>query len=380
MKLRARAWSISLLLVLGSLAAGQDASPRQERWSGFLDELYVATSAAPPGGSVFRARGFPPWFVRRLARTGASPLERPRMRVFRQALYVVDPGAGTVTRILRSSGERRVFDLGPESEPQDVLVVPPFAYVTRRHATELLRIDLATGETQPVVDLGPLACPDESVALGTLERDCGRLFVQVALTGGSPCAAPFFDRGVLGVIDLANLVLVDADDREPGVQGVRLSGAPPAHRMQILQRTLFVSTTDGFLDGRGGIEMVDLDRLRSVGYALSEEVIADLGGFVMTSAAGGYFVFHTDLTASTHLKPFTIAGGPAPGPEEIVFFDVIDNLAYDPELQRLYLPSGFDTFSGVFVLDTRTNEPVGDGRIPLSEAPQDVVVAPRFRR
>ena len=88
--------------------------------------------------------------------------------------------------------------------------------------------------------------------------------------------------------------------------------------MQVLpsSRTLFVSTTDSALDARGGIEMVDLETLRSVGYALTEaDGGSDMGGFVMTSEKEGYYVFHTDLLASTHLRHFTIGSGPDPGQE-----------------------------------------------------------------
>jgi len=149
--------------------------------------------------------------------------------------------------------------------------------------------------------------------------------------------------------------------------------------MQIIQetRTLFVSTTDGLLDQRGGIEMVNLDSLSSVGYALSELQIADLGGFVMTSPYGGFFVFHTDLATSTHLKRFTIFGGPDPGPEMIVLLgDQIEVLAYDPKAKRVFLPSGFsDAVAGIYVFDAVTKQPIGPGPIDTGMKPHDVLVA-----
>jgi hypothetical protein len=148
--------------------------------------------------------------------------------------------------------------------------------------------------------------------------------------------------------------------------------------MQILGRTLFVSTTDSFLDECGGIEMVDLDLLASTGFALSEaQVSADMGGFVMTAPDEGYFVFHTDIVASTHLKHFTIPNGPDPGFEIVVLLgDTVEVIAHDPVLGRVFLPSGFAWGEpGLYVVSTQTNELIGppvDTLLP----PHDVLVAP----
>ena len=59
-----------------------------------------------------------------------------------------------------------------------------------------------------------------------------------------------------------------------------------------------------------------------------------------------------------------------------MFFDVVDQLAYDPHRHRVYLPGGFESQT-VHVFDTRTNEPVGSGSIPMPDFAQDVAVPPR---
>lgn len=337
--------------------------------------LYAATTDDEIVGSAVEVLGGPPWQV-----TPVAPTQGGRMlRQFGKFLYVVNTTAGTILRVKRDGTFAQVINLGSTSEPQDVLVVKDsLAYVTRKNHTHLRRIDLLTGAQSDVVDLGVLAAGGETLSLRTLQRDGNRLLVQVQLNAlGS--FAPQISRGVLGVVDLTTETLIDVDPAQSGVQGVALAGAPPQHKMQIVERMLFVSTTDGRLDNRGGIEMVDLDTLASVGYALTEEhVSADLGGFVMTSACGGFFVFHTDIVASTHLKPFTISGGAPPGPEILVLLgDTVDVIGYDAYAKRIFLPSGFAGFgatSGIYVFDSLTHQQIGTGPIDTGYKPHDLVI------
>jgi len=174
--------------------------------------------------------------------------------------------------------------------------------------------------------------------------------------------------------------LVDADPARPGTQAVELAGAPPHLKMRIRGRRLFVSTTLHRLDNRGGIEMVDLDRLVAIGFALTEEQAsgADLGGFVLTGDDAGYFVLHTDIVASTHLHRFTVSGGPVQGPELITLLgDAVDSLAYDARARRLFRPTGdarFGPAPGVFVLDTRTDRVVPGTPFDTGLRAHDVVV------
>jgi hypothetical protein len=161
------------------------------------------------------------------------------------------------------------------------------------------------------------------------------------------------------------------------VQGVALSGAPPRFKMQLMPaaRRLFVSTTDSSHDAHDGIEIVDLDALASVGFAITEgSGHSDMGGFLMLDDDAGYYVFHTDLLASTHLQPFTISGGADPDPSPIVLLnDTVDMLAHDPLRRLLYLPAGFSGEHGLYALSTVTHEPVGP---PLFTGlpPHDVLV------
>lgn len=294
-------------------------------------------------------------------------------------LFLVHPRGRTVTRLRRDGTLRDVYDLGPGSRPQDVFVSGGAALVTTEQGSALARIDLATGAVGTSVDLSVYAGAGETATGRTMLADGGRLLIQVRLASDPFARAPL-DRGVLAVLDLASEELVDLDPGVPGVQGIALQGAPPRLPMQVVPGTRLccVSTTDGRLDDRGGLELVDLDLLESVGFALREdEVGADLGGFVFTSPGAGFFVFHTDIVASTHLKRFTLAGGPAPGLELVTLLgDDVDALVLDAEARLLYLPTGFAAFGaepGLFVLDADSGAELGFLDTP--ERAHDAVVS-----
>lgn len=345
-----------------------------------IERLYALTTDDGVSGAVVLVKGGPPWAVEPIAPTDGGRL----LRRFGRSLFVVHSEAGTIRRVHLAGLGVQDYDLGPGSEPQDIHVRTPalqlqqLAYVTRRHDPRLLELDLVTGHATNVLDLSPVGGGAE-IALGTMERDGGRLFVQVRVEPGKS-AVPSEATGVLAVVDLATKTLVDVQPSVPGIQGIALQGAPPRFKMQIVAgtRTLFVSTTDSALDARGGVEMVDLDQLASTGFAITETVGgSDMGGFVMTSAGEGYYVFHTDLLASTHLKHFTIAGGPDPGQEIVVLLgDTVDMLAHDPARGRVFLPSGFSwNTPGLYVVSTATHQLIGPPAGTI-ERPHDVLVGP----
>lgn len=344
-----------------------------------LERLWALTTDDGASGAVVTVRGGPPWSADVLAPTDGGRL----LRRFGRNLYAVNSAAGTIRRVPLGGGPVQDYDIGAGSEPQDIHVrVPamqlaPVAYVTRRHDPFLLELNLATGAGHKLVDLSPVGGGAE-IALGTMERDGARLFVQVRVESGSS-AAPGDTSGVLAVVDLTQKQLIDVDPLAPGIQGIALQGAPPRFKMQILPgtRTLFVSTTDSALDARGGIERVDLDLLASTGFAITEEVGgSDMGGFVMTAPDDGYYVFHTDLLASTHLKHFT-AAGPDPGFEIVVLLnDTVDHLAHDPVRGRIFLPSGHAWGEvGLYVVSTQTNQLLGPP-VDTILRPHDVLVGP----
>ena len=338
--------------------------------------LFAATTNDATSGALVELLAHTrPGFELLAPTTGARHLRR-----FGKNIYAVDTNAGTILRVPHTGGPSQLYDLGMGSKPMDIAVPPAAlgtagtAWVSRRDQPFLLRLDLASGVGSDAIDLTPLGA-GAAIALGTMQRQGTRLFVQVRVSGAND-EVPGLDTGVLAVVDLTTETLIDVDPGTPGIQGVTLQGAPPRFKMQIVDDTLYVSTTDSFNDIRGGIERVDLNTLTSVGYAVSEASgDSDMGGFVMLDDERGYYLFHTDLLASTHLKPFTVTGGPGPGFELIVLLgDTVDSLAYDPQRRRLYLPSGFSTNgAGLYVLDTDSNLPIG-GPIATGLRPHDALI------
>lgn len=361
----------SVLLTIGAFAqglAGRHPLPRSAR-------VFVATtdSFGTAVGEAVEVRGGPPWDAQVIGATSGGRF----LRHFGQTLYVVNEQDGSITRLREDGTVLPALNLGPLSFPQDIYVTPANgAYVTRRDSSELLRFDLMTGTSVVAADLGPFAAPDETLEVRTMHADGDHLFVQLGFVGLFGAS-----HGALAVLDMGTGQFVDVDPSQPGIQAIDLAGAPPHLKMQIRRRRLFVSTTLYRMDKRGGIEMVDLDQLASIGFALTEEQVfgVDLGGFALTGDDAGYFVFHTDIVPSTHLHHFTISGGLTPGPDLITLLgDAVDSLAYDGRRHRLYLPtgdSGFGTDSGVFVLDTLTLQVLASTPFDTGMRAHDIVLS-----
>jgi hypothetical protein len=104
--------------------------------------------------------------------------------------------------------------------------------------------------------------------------------------------------------------------------------------------------------------------------------VAALGGFAMVDDERGYFLFHTDIIASNHLKPFTISGGSEPGLE--IVFDggtYLDALLIDPLTSLLYMPASGPP-GGLYIVDTKTDEQADGSPIALPGVAMDMVIGP----
>ena len=244
------------------------------------------------------------------------------------------------------------FTLGAGSLPRDVAVVSgDVAYVSRRDARHLLRLDLATGATADAVDLAPLGAGDGNPAQDTMLVHGGRLFLQLA---GEPGFPP--QPHSIAVIDLASETLVDADPVAAGVQGIALVGTGPRFKMQVVAGTnrLLVSATGAFHDD-GGLELVDLDALASQGLIVREQVDAgaDMGGFTMIDGERGWLVFSTDLLLSSHLHAFTLDDGMDPFEADVSLDYFATALVHDAASDTLFWPEP----GGVQAFDATTGAP-----------------------
>jgi hypothetical protein len=159
----------------------------------------------------------------------------------------------------------------PDDDVQDFTVADGQIWVTRRSSSRLARVDLATGVVRESVDFSAYADADGDPDLGTLLAHDGRLYVQIRRHNANEPwgqAAPAY----IGVVDIATETVVDADAATPGIQAIALEGQAPKHRMQVVpQRDKLAVSASGTLFDRGGIELIDLSTLQSLGLAVREE-------------------------------------------------------------------------------------------------------------
>ncbi len=254
------------------------------------------------------------------------------------------------------------------------------AYATCANATSLVRFDPSTGVAAPAVDLSVFADDDGVPDLGWMARYGGRLLVQVRRFNPNHPGA-FQAPAMIAVVDLATETLVDCDPQRAGVQAIELAGTPPKFKMQIIPTTrrLLVSATGGFFD-HGGIEMIDLVALRSLGLVIREEddqTGADLGAFIMVTPERGYLVYSTDLLLSSHLKGFGLTTGVDPGLELHVALNYfVPALAFDPLSNHLFVPEGGWNGSGVHVFNATSGVRLTTMPTPTSGDPTDVELLP----
>jgi hypothetical protein len=295
---------------------------------------------------------------------------------------------GRIYAVSRAAGSLAVFeaddltpvdtyDLGETCQPADVAVVgSSHAYVSCSAGTHLMRLDLGNGQTSDVVDLSPFADADGIPDMNLMAAHAGRLFVQLLrvdnINGGF--ALPPY----LAVFDIATEKLVDADPVAPGVQAIALEGTPPKFKMQVMpeEQQLFVSASGGFFD-EGGIEIVDLASLQSLGLAIAEadgETAADLGAFVMIDSDAGYLVFSTDFALSSHLHAFSVQNGVDPVEHHVQLNYFVPVLVHNPQTDSLFWPEGGGVLNGVLVFNALTGERLTRDPVATSGPPSDMIL------
>jgi hypothetical protein len=271
-----------------------------------------------------------------------------------RTVRVVDPVAWTV---------ERSFILDPDDEPVDILVASPtLAYVTRRNATQLLQVDLVSGMLHEGVDLGVFADSDGIPEQGTMASHDGRLFIQLQrLNFDEPSPSPL---PYVAVVDLDSAQIIDVDPARDGLQAIELEGTFPKMKMQVVEETrkLFVSATGAFFDD-GGIEIIDLDELRTEGLAIREAddfTGADLGAFVMVSPDRGFLAYSTDLLLSSHLHQFSLTGGVDPTELAVALDYFSPVIEFHPQTNSVFFPIGGSIDNGLLVFDANTGARLSD--------------------
>lgn len=299
-------------------------------------------------------------------------------RAWRGQFFSLSRRDGTIVLYTSRWRVRRTFALGASAEPEAMIVSGPCtAYVTRRNATHLMRLNLCTGATADVVDFSRFADADGVPDLGEMAIDRGRLFVQIRRYNMDSQ-----DRQMLpayiGVVDLATEQLIDVDPARAGVQAITLAGTAPKFAMQVVAATrkLFVCATGATFDA-GGIEMIDLDALRSDGLVIREAdglTGADLGPIVMITPQEGYLVFTTDFTLSSHLHRFSLTGGVNPDPLIVSTDYAVPKLVHDAVTGYLFVPEGGSLTRGINVFAAATGQRLTEPSIATDGAPTDLLL------
>jgi len=360
---------LCLCLASGAVSARSSNTPPRPK-------LAVASNVTAGDGVLQLFQAYRPWNpLKETVAVGGETL----MRRGRGCLLLVSRTAGTLSVVDTNPWKlRRTFDLGPGSEPVDVVPVDETrVLISRAGATHLLLLNLRTGGSREVVDLSDLADADGVPDLGTMARFGGRLFIQlrrIDQESGNPTTP------CLAVVDLRTGALVDADPSTPGTQGIKLKGTAPRFKMQIFPNLglLYVSSTGGFFDA-GGLEVVNLRTLRSLGLVVREDsgnVGADLGAFKMITPRRGYLTYSTDLLLSSHLHEVRLVNdGFELGPQLHVSLDYfVPEIAYERGKDLIYVPDGTFGQMGVNVFRGEDGTRLTESPLPTDGMPTDLIL------
>jgi hypothetical protein len=303
------------------------------------------------------------------------------LRLADDRLYAVSTSDATITVIDTDAwAVLHTHEVCKGNDPVDIAVITAdLAYVSCINETHLLRIDPLTGETTRAVDLSVFADADGIPDMNMLAVHENHLFVQLRRIDSS--AFHVVPPAMIAVINLDSEQLVDADPGTPGIQAIELQGMTPRFKMQIVEvtRRLFVSASGAFFDD-GGIEMIDLDTLQSLGLVVQEidgMTGADLGAFVLVSPERGYLTFSTDFALSSHMVEFSVSEGVVPSGalfETLGYF--VPTLPVDARSGTLFFPDGASSTPAVHVLDAGDASHIATVPIDLNTFPTDVVVVP----
>lgn len=202
----------------------------------------------------------------------------------------------------------RQFSLGLGRGLQHIAFTPGgTAWVSCYDAAELLHVDPVSGAILHVISTAQFADADGLPETTWLVVDGGRLFVYCQRLDRDNWYSPVGDSYLL-VLDLATRTWIDCDPSQPGVQGVLLSATNPYCEPVRDGNRLLVGCTGFFGMQDGGVDVVDLSALTSLGLEITE---AQLGGDLVSLTAGGDGRRHAVVAGAdfaTALKAYTPSG------------------------------------------------------------------------
>lgn len=371
---------VVLSVVAVAFFTGWGHAPAQ---SGRLGRILATTDDGSGLGRIVAVEPSAPWSILQEA---PAPDGYTVLRAFHGSVYALGRTSGVLDAIdPESLALIERIALPPAAAYQDVAVTAGgLAYISRSDQNELLVYDFGTGQLATGPDMGPFADKDGVADLGTLLLAGDELYVQIRRLDSLGLPAQEMG-GALGVVDASSGTIIDADPATPGLQAIELMGPAPVLKMHVNQgRTrLLVSARGSTNDTVGGIELVDLVSRTSEGFVVSESgenSYADLGAFVRTRRDKGYFLFHTDLTTSSHLQAFSLRTGPAPPPElyrSLGFRS--ESMVYHGATHTVFLadrgsdPSDPNGRPGLQVFDAENGAKLTGSSVDLGGLPIDVI-------
>ncbi|MGH7729974.1 MAG: YncE family protein [Candidatus Eiseniibacteriota bacterium] len=216
--------------------------------------------------------------TRQVATNVASVHSDATLRVYGGLIYVVNRfGQDNIQVIDPVSGytTRRQFSTGNGSNPQDIAFASPAkAYVSRYGSADLLIVDPRTGAERGTISLAAFADADGLPEMARMALVEPWLFIACQrLTNFAP-ANPSL------VVDTRIDQVADTQPLVPGKQPITLTGRNPFTDFVYdpASRELLIGCAGAFGAADGGIERIDSEIPRSLGYAATESA---LGGDVL---------------------------------------------------------------------------------------------------
>jgi hypothetical protein len=192
-------------------------------------------------------------------------------------LQVLDPAAGYQTL--------RQFSLGVGRNPQDIAFrADGIAFVSCYDAAVLLKVDVEAGAVLATYSTAAFADPDGLPETKWMQAVGDLLLICCQRMDRDNWWLPYGGSSLL-VFDMAAETWVDAVPGTPGIDPVDLAGENPDCQLELTPDRTAVRVgcvgEYGLLDG--GIEVVDLATLTSLGFEITE---AQLGGDLLDFESG----------------------------------------------------------------------------------------------
>jgi hypothetical protein len=346
-------------------------SPQAASWTEFL----VITSDYASFGGICAVARHAPWLAScDLEEVCADAVARYHDGHY----YVVGRGGCNHLQILDpSQGYQTVrqFSLGGGRNPQDIAFAPSgVAYVSCYDTAELLKVDVEAGVVLDVISTAQFADADGLPETGWMQVVDELLYITCQRLDANNWYLPT-GLSLLLVYDMAGEAWVDVDPGTPEVDGIVLTGESPYCQLELSRdRTQLRVGCNGFYGALdGGIEIVDLATLTSLGYEVTESTLGgDLIDFETIDATRAYVIV-SDASFCTSVRAYDPSTGGSVSVVSAASEWAHVDLAYEGE-SLLYLADRSLGASGLRVFTAATGIELTSSPLPTGLPPLWIVL------